>query len=298
MITIKRITILAICSIVITIGLAACSTDVIEMPEVTSLNYSDAKAILDECNLTNVEKIKEDGSNANIIVTDNWVVLTQNPEPKTEVTRSTKITLTVKKISEIEAEEKKQIEEQEQAEEAELQNQLDSLKGGSYMNAYEKLSEMGYKISWIHSTSNQDFTETVEASIKNPDPEWDLPWIIIDYKSLNKENKTITLLINTQENLDSLAAADAIEKALSEKLDVSYAWTAVKNYGDNEFPYGFKLHNWVGVLAETAEDENTWFLKATCDVTNAFGATAKDMICEARVIGTTDNPQVIHFLVY
>ena len=90
----------------------------------------------------------------------------------------------------------------------------------------------------------------------------------------------------------------AVREVLDGKLPVSNAWTAVKSYGKQQYPYGFKLHDIMGVLAETAQDENTWFLKATCDVTNEYGAKAKDLVCEAEVAGTKDSPEVISFTVY
>ena len=49
--------------------------------------------------------------------------------------------------------------------------------------------------------------------------------------------------------------------------------------------------------AETAEDENTWFLKAGCTVKNAFGQKL-NKTCEARVSGTNDNPIIESFIVY
>ena len=51
------------------------------------------------------------------------------------------------------------------------------------------------------------------------------------------------------------------------------------------------------MLAETAEDENTWFLKAECEVKNSYGTWVAG-VCEARVSGTTKSPQIDYFMVY
>ncbi len=63
------------------------------------------------------------------------------------------------------------------------------------------------------------------------------------------------------------------------------------------YPYGFKIHTVKGLLGSEALDENTWFLKYQVTITNAFNAEAK-LVCEAKVTGTNDNPEIVDFLVY
>lgn len=63
------------------------------------------------------------------------------------------------------------------------------------------------------------------------------------------------------------------------------------------YPYGFKVHDFAGVISETHQGDGSWVLKANCDVTNAYGATAKTVV-EAHVSGTNDNPVVTEFHVY
>ena len=50
-------------------------------------------------------------------------------------------------------------------------------------------------------------------------------------------------------------------------------------------------------LEESAKNSNTWFLQATCTVTNEYGAEL-DGYCEAKVTGNKDNPKVKDFKVY
>jgi len=261
------------------------------MPDVTGMTYDNARSALKDLGFSKIDTVKENGKTPFIIAEENWVVLSQDPASGTEVPGSTQITLTVKNVTEVEAD-------KQDAQRAALIPQLDALTGQPYTTAYETLGQLGLTGKWIHSTSRQDFTESVKLSVENPDPEFEVPWIIVGYENLNVQNMTVTILINTQENLDSKAAADSMESTLKAKLDPVDAWIAAEDYGASQYPYGFKLHYMVGKLAETAEDENTWFLKATCDVTNQYGATTKDMVCEAMVTGTSDNPQVVSFIVY
>lgn len=92
-------------------------------------------------------------------------------------------------------------------------------------------------------------------------------------------------------------AEPTTEEILSDKLDTVTAWAVVKMQGEAQFPYGFKLHRVTGTLAEEAVDEDTWFLKCKCDVTNEYGATASG-VCEAKVTGTSKKPVVSEFNVY
>jgi hypothetical protein len=98
--------------------------------------------------------------------------------------------------------------------------------------------------------------------------------------------------------MDAADAAASMEQNLTRILDPYDALYALQDYGEWEYPYGFKIHTIVGMLARYPYDENTWFLKYTCDVTNANGATAKNLTVEGMVTGTSANPQVIYFVVY
>jgi|GEM_PF-3559434 len=93
-------------------------------------------------------------------------------------------------------------------------------------------------------------------------------------------------------------AKNAPKVALNAKLSLDSAWEAAAAYGKREYPAGFKLHYIIGKLAEEPLDEDTWFLKAECTVTNEYGTKLKGLVCEIKVTGTTDNPTVTHFRVY
>ena len=121
---------------------------------------------------------------------------------------------------------------------------------------------------------------------------------VVTYQSPMEETKAKTdeeMLLTCQS--PDQAQAEKMKKKLSKKLDNVSAWVAAEEYGQSEYPYGFDLHSSMGVIAEEAADENTWYLKASCDVTNEYGAEKK-MTCEARVTGTNSSPKVVSFVVY
>ena len=172
--------------------------------------------------------------------------------------------------------------------------QLNRLVGKNLLEVKNKIPEIGYTPKYFHArASDEDFTDWFAGYTDEELQEW----IVTEVRNINAENKTVEIVVNTAENIANDQAAEAQLKALEEKLNVSSAWIAVKSYGEAMYPYGFKLHNFVGKLAESPSDDNTWFLKAECTVTNAFNAEAK-LVCEAHVTGTTNNPQIVDFVVY
>lgn len=98
--------------------------------------------------------------------------------------------------------------------------------------------------------------------------------------------------------LDEKQGKDELFNSLSKKLSPSFAWGAVEMHGKREYPNGFKLKIASGMLAETAVDENTWFLKSICEFKEGSGNWIKDYNCEAHVSGTSESPKVVDFKVY
>jgi hypothetical protein len=105
------------------------------------------------------------------------------------------------------------------------------------------------------------------------------------------------MYVNTTENIEQTEKQKTIKQTLEDNFDPSVAVTAMESYGKKLYPYGFELHKVTGRLAETAVDENTWFMKYTCKVTNAFGQKT-EMTCEAKIKGPESNPTVYDFNVY
>ena len=115
-------------------------------------------------------------------------------------------------------------------------------------------------------------------------------WTVI---SVSNDKKPV---ISLRHDIDpAIKQKDLLEK----KLSTTAALTACQQRGKHEYPYGFKTHDIGGVIQDfTPRDDNTWYYKATVDVTNAYGATAAGRNYECTVTGTTDNPQVVGFNVY
>lgn len=166
--------------------------------------------------------------------------------------------------------------------------------GKMAIDVKNELEAVGYTVEFKHNVTKMDYT----SSVVSPDSEQYLPFIIVGLGEYNSDAKKALFYIDTQENIDRLAEKENIKNNLDDKLDSISAWVAVENYGKQQYAYGFKLHYYTGRLGETVADENTWFLKAYCDVKNEYGAWAKQLVCEAYVTGTSDNPRIVSFYVY
>lgn len=154
---------------------------------------------------------------------------------------------------------------------------LKELTGKSLTKAMKRIKKMGYKATYL--ADGVDFTEFID-SVKD------------DYTTgsikVDEDSKTVEVTLALTANLEDAEA----EKELAKKLEIGSAWGAAEKYGKSEFGKSFDLNYLVGKIAEYADDENTWFLKAECEVNGV------DMICEAKVTGTTDDPEVVFFDVY
>lgn len=82
----------------------------------------------------------------------------------------------------------------------------------------------------------------------------------------------------------------------AEVLDEYNAWNAVEEYGKSKYKE-FDLHSMTGVLSAEQEDDNTWKLKALCDIDTGNGEL-KNCNCEATVEGTNLDARVTYFYVY
>lgn len=169
---------------------------------------------------------------------------------------------------------------------AEIRSKFEDMKGKSLTKFYALCKELGYTYRLFSTYNDKELTDSLV-----PGDDASKAWEILEIDNIDTDDKKVVVYIaNTK-------TKNAKEK-LETKLPASYAWSAVKRYGEMEYPYGFKLHNIIGRLAEEARSNGTWFLKATCDVKNQYGTWAKDLTCEATVSGTEDNPHIDSFNVY
>jgi hypothetical protein len=85
--------------------------------------------------------------------------------------------------------------------------------------------------------------------------------------------------------------------ATSGGLTATTAQVACDNYANQQFPYGYRPHWIVGVLAEEIQNDR-WFLKVEADITDEYGAKAKGVNVECFVSGTAGAPVVDEFNAY
>lgn len=145
----------------------------------------------------------------------------------------------------------------------------------------EKVEELGYTATYYNQ--GVDYTEILGFYTSN-----DLDSLVI--VSIEEDSSAKTVVVELLPK--AFSEQSEAEQTLRSKLETGAAWVAAENHGETIYGESFELHYFSGIIAEYAEDENTWFLKAECTVNGA------DKVCEAKVIGTTDKPEVIYFDIY
>lgn len=154
---------------------------------------------------------------------------------------------------------------------------LESYKGTPLPLFMDKVSQLGYKATYL--ADGVDFTDFIDAMKED---------YITGELTIDTSKKTVTVDLVLASSVD-LAGKEA---ALKEKLELGSSWIAAKEYGIDKYGSSFELNYLVGKIDESLYDENTWFLKAECKV------NGQKKTCEARVTGTTANPEVVFFDIY
>lgn len=263
----------------------AATSDSIEttIPNVTDMTLPDAISMLEDVGFKNIYDTPDASSDSLMVIDrDNWIVVKQLPLPGETANTDDEITLYCLKKTELES----------SAETA--PGSFSRLVGGSLSAAISAFDAAGYAPTYIHETTLMDFTSEV-SFMEEP---FLSEWVVTDVYGDDPVAKTVTVVINNENNIARIEGKEATEAALERKLDVYSARQAVDDYGNSVYPYGFDAHWFMDLIAQEPSDENTWFLKVGCDVKNAFGTKEKGLVCEAYVTGTTDNPIVVSFNVY
>ena len=284
------------------IRLGLVYTGYVEVPNVQGKVLSSALDIFKKAGFSNVDAVSSD--NSTIYNTGEWKVTKQSVDAGKKVNANGEITLTVVKKTPPSSSSgssgsssSSTASTTSSVENDKILSELNKYKGKEVPELLAKLEEMGYKGTFTFETSGMDFTYLM-TEVKPGDEDYHADeFIVRSFKNLDTSRKSVEVLINSKENIARQAEAQSAKEKLESKLEAVYAWQAVEQYGKNQFPYGFKLHYLTEQYAETARDENTWFLKAGCDVNNAYGAKAR-MVCEALVSGTNDDPIITSFYVY
>lgn len=150
-----------------------------------------------------------------------------------------------------------------------------------------KISVENITESYEDDAENQSAGDTESESMESKSDENELP------EGELMEDESV------EDKLDFSWIEDAISNnhdVDAEVLDEYGAWEAVQRYGESRYSY-FHVHSMDNKLSAKQIDDNTWELKAYCDVDDGNG-TRKNSTCEATVEGTNLNARVTDFIVY
>lgn len=186
------------------------------------------------------------------------------------------------------------------SESAKAKTQIEALVNQPLSDAMTKVDELGYTAKYYYDNGkdNNDYTSYVEETLSN-DKKQMKKWVITRYKDINKDDKTVTLFINTKENVSSQKQVQEEASALENKLGHIEACQAAEEYGKKQYPYGFKLHYMSGMYgyAVSGKNKDTWKIKCTATITKAYNAS-QEVDCEFKVTGTNESPEIVSFDVY
>lgn len=156
------------------------------------------------------------------------------------------------------------------------------------------LNKKGYKDTYTFDTTRNDFTNIIKNKSTNEAKDY----MVTRVYSIDAQNKTIELLIDSKLNVEKRRKEEKLRADLESNLPLYEAKSAFEKYGKKMFPYGFKMRDILGVLAERPVNKTTWFLKYYCNITNQYGAKAKDVECEAKVRLRNGMIEVYDFYIY
>lgn len=186
------------------------------------------------------------------------------------------------------------------SESAKAKTQIEALVNQPLSDAMTKIDELEYTAKYYYDNGkdNNDYTSYVEETLSN-DKKQMKKWVITRYKDIDKDDKTVTLFINTKENVSSQKQVQEEASALESKLGHINACQAAEDYGKQQYPYGFKLHYMSGMYgyAVSGKNKDTWKIKCTATITNAYNAS-QEVDCEFKVTGTNESPEIVSFDVY
>lgn len=159
-------------------------------------------------------------------------------------------------------------------------NQLEKFVKKPLVELMARIDELGYTATYFNQ--GVDFTEILAFYTEE-----DCKSLLV--VSIDEDPFAKTVVVDLLP--ESFVENEDAENALRNKLEIGSAWNAVEDYGKDEFGE-FELHYLTGKIEEYADDKDTWFLKAECTF---YGI---EMVCEAKVTGTTAAPNVIEFEIY
>lgn len=275
-------TIALLLSALMLIGLAGCGQATV--PDVTGKTLDEARSALNDAGFYIIN-----AENLSGMAASNGTVRSQDPKSGKEVSTSDTVNLTIETDSDKAAK-------QATSKSNKIKQLAEELKGKPAKDAIEQLKKENLlgEIYLKHGAETDDNAQRIID-----DSAAGIEWIVTDTTPHTILSETIDLTVDTKSNVEEDSAKKTQADNLTKKLTTSAALAACRAYGKQQYPYGFKTHDIAGVIQDfTPSDDNTWFYKATVDVTNEYGVTAKGLNYECYVTGTTENPQVSGFNVY
>ena len=256
-----------------------------EIPNVINQNISSATDTLEEVGFSNITLKDKDGNDTySYRISDDNVIIEQKPKAGEKVTTDSKIELVVRDLG-------KEKEEKVRKEKEEVEKQIKSLINKDLETAITKATELQFTVKLYSAT---DESVSMDDSISKSDY---VNWVVTKIKKNDYDKKKVSFVVSTKEAIALEQESKRIEVTLKSKISSTDAFIAMEKYGKAKYPYGFKLHYIMGVIASTPKDDSTWFLKANCDITNAFGAT-KSTVCEANVTINGSSISIPYFYAY
>lgn len=249
-----------------------------EIPDFSGMTYGEATQYIEDEYLRDdlFEFVKEDGSAIEYPASSD-AVLSQDVDPGTKVTEVDKCTVTVS------------------AKTDGMVTAVLACKGDSVSKVHQTIIDAGYTPSYLQNDSQRDITDMVVADATGANTEGAVDWVITAVEKPDTEAKTIRMLVSSRELLEEQQAYEQMKQTLETNFPVASAWEYVRMAGEDRYPYGFDLHNILGLISETPVSEDTWRLSATCDVTNAFGAEAKNLTCVCELKLSDGKVQILSF---
>lgn len=259
-----------------------------EVPNVINESAHNASSKLKDIGFSKIVLKDKDGNITDIykFSSDN-IVIKQIPNAGEKISTDTEIELIIRDLGK----EKREKELEERKKKIEVTNQINALVNNDLATASNKAHELGYKIKLYSAT---DEKVSMDDSISKEDY---ANWVVTKIKSNNYDKKKVSFVVSTKEAIEMEKEAKRIEETLNSKITKTEAWLMMEKYGKLKYPYGFKLHYIMGVIASGPKDDSTWFLKANCDITNAFGAK-RATVCEAYVAIAGTSVSIPYFYAY
>ena len=170
-----------------------------------------------------------------------------------------------------------------------------SLSGQSCIKVRKRMKKKGYTVTYTFETTYADFTELINTGSKKDIKDY----IVTKVDDIDSKKKTAELLINSKTNIKAEKKRRSTRQSLEEFFPLYEAQEAMEWYGKQQFPYGFKMHTWIGKIAETPRNKSTWFLKYYVDIKNMYGVKLEYVECEATITKKKNGDIIVkHFYIY